>query len=127
MPSATLQTPHPHDSFLAMGIVKQKSSLQRSLVIPAAAITLILSLCLIGIGYWVSRVIVGALSHQMMKHVTVSIVDHVELMMEAPSKLLIRVRNDVTRHHVDLEDPNALVQELYGLLNDEPDVDWLFF
>jgi PAS domain S-box-containing protein len=113
--------------YFAMGISRPTSSLQRSLVIPAAAITLILSLCLIGIGYWVSRVIISTLSHQMMRQVTLSVEDHVELMLEAPSRLLKRVENEVVRRHVALDDPNAVAQELYGLLSDEPDVDWLFF
>lgn len=110
-----------------MEFLKSTSSLRRSLVIPAAVIMLVLSLGLVGIGYWAGNTIVNTMSDQLIRHMTTSIHDHVTVMMEVPPRMLIRVQNAVARHHIALDDPHALAQELYALLRDEPGVDWLYF
>ncbi len=103
------------------------SSLRNSLVIPTAAIMLVLCLALIGVGYWAGYAIVNTMSEQLIRHMTTGIRDHVNIMMDVPSRMLTRVRNAVARHNIALTDPRALAPELYALLRDEPDVDWLYF
>jgi signal transduction histidine kinase len=111
----------------AMKLVNPTSSLRNSLVIPGAAIMLVLSFGLICVGYWSGNAIVNTMSEQLIRHMTTSIRDHVNIMMDVPSRMLTRVRNTVARHHIALTDPHALAAELYALLRDEPDVDWLYF
>ncbi|MDO8249259.1 MAG: ATP-binding protein [Rhodoferax sp.] len=110
-----------------MQFAKSTSSLRSRLVVPGAAILLVLSLGLIGIGYWTVDTIIKTMSEQLIKHMTAGIRDHVGIMLDAPSRMLARVQNTVTRHHIALSDPNTLAAELHGLLRDEPDVDWLYF
>jgi PAS domain S-box-containing protein len=106
--------------------VKSKSSLQRSLVFPAVAITLILSMCLIGIGYWVGNLAVNTLSQQLIGQMISNVNDQVAQMLEAPPQILEQISGDVTRHHVAMNDPDALAAELFGMLSDAPGVDWLY-
>lgn len=106
---------------------KSKSSLRKSLVIPGAVLMLLLSLGLIGIGYLSGNKLVNIMSEQLIRHMTTSIRDHVNIMMDAPARMLTHVQNSVERHHIALTDPDSLAAELYGLLHDEPDVDWLYF
>lgn len=103
------------------------SSLRNSLVIPGAAIMLVLSLGLIGVGYWAGNAIVNTMSEQLIRYMTTSIRDHVNMMMDVPCRMLTRVRSSVAEHHIALTDPDALARELFVLLRDEPDVDWLYF
>lgn len=107
--------------------VKSASSLRNSLVIPGAAIMLVLSLGLIGVCYWAGHAIVNTMSEQLIRDMTTNIRDHVNIMMDVPSRMLTRVGNSVAQHHIALTDPHAMTQELYALLRDEPDVDWLYF
>lgn len=107
--------------------VKSTSSLRNSLVIPGAAIMLVLSLGLIGVGYWAGNTIVNTMSEHLIRHMTTSIRDHVDIMMDVPSRMLTRVRNAVRQHNIALTDSHALARELYAMLRDEPDVDWLYF
>jgi signal transduction histidine kinase len=110
-----------------MQTAKSTSSLRNRLVIPGAAIMLVLSLGLIGIGYWTVDAIINTMSEQLIRHMTTGIRDHVGTMLDAPSRMLARTQNAVARHHIALNDPDALAAELYGLLRDEPDIDWLYF
>ncbi|OGU07718.1 MAG: hypothetical protein A2075_16560 [Geobacteraceae bacterium GWC2_58_44] len=106
---------------------KSTSSLRSRLVIPAAAIMLVLSFGLVSVGYWAGNAIVNTMSEQLIRHMTTSIREHVKTMMDVPPRMLTRVQNAVARHHIALTDPHALAPELYALLRDEPGVDWLYF
>ena len=87
---------------------KSTSSLRNSLVIPGAVIMLVLSLGLIGVGFWAGNAIVNTMSEQLIRHMTTSIRDHVNIMMDVPSRMLTRVRNAVTQHNIALTDSDAL-------------------
>lgn len=109
------------------GVIAQwKTSLRSSLLLPAAAITLLLSFALVGIGYWVGEELARSLCDQLMRQTADAIRIHVGMMLDAPAKTLARARNSLARHGVPLDDPSALAKELHGLLANEP-VDWLFF
>jgi len=110
-----------------MKTARQTSSLRRSLVMPAIAIMLVLSLGLVSVGYWAEKRIVGTMSEQLIRHMSNSIREHVTIIMDAPPRLLKRVQNAVARHRISLTDPHALAKELYALADDEPGVDWLYF
>lgn len=110
-----------------MARTRGASSLRSSLVAPIAAITLLLSLGLTGIGYWTGNAIVHVMSDRMMEQIAESIRVHVGQMMDAPSRTLRRVVNTLARHGTSLDDPHPLAKELYAMLDDEPNIDWLYF
>ncbi|WEX91326.1 PAS domain S-box protein [Sinorhizobium garamanticum] len=47
--------------------------------------------------------------------------------MRGADKAVSRLANGLVRHDVPLGDPHAIARELYALLAEEPDVDWMFF
>lgn len=110
-----------------MHLIESSASLRTQLLVATAAILLLLSVGLTGIGYWSGNAIVEIMSAQLIKHMTTAIRSHVGIMMDAPSRMLARTRNTVRRHAIPLTDPHALGAELHGLLRDEPDIDWLYF
>jgi PAS domain S-box-containing protein len=96
------------------------------LTIPAAATALALSLGLSTVGYWAGHTIVFVMSNHLIRDMTDGIHRHAGLMMDAPARMMSRVINDIGRHDIPLNDPLVLARELYGLLGDEPNVDWLY-
>src|SRR5262245_24387116 len=99
--------------------------LRRRLTLPAAAIALVLSLVLVGLGLWAGRVIVSSMSTHLLSQMTEEVRRDVEGMIAMGTKTSVRMVNDIDRHDVPLDDPAALGRELYGLLRDEPNVQWL--
>jgi signal transduction histidine kinase len=110
-----------------MPVGKLRYSLRRSLVVPAVALLLALSLGLVAVGHWAGKRIVYAMSEQLILHMTAAIEDHVTFMMDVPPRMLARVQNAIYRRHIPLDDPQAVAKELYTQLQGEPGVDWLYF
>ncbi len=101
--------------------------LRRRLTLPAAAIALALGLALTGVGFWVGHTTVSVVSDHLVRHVVDDVDRDVGAMMHRPQRVLSRVVADIARHAIPLDDPRAVLRELYGVLADEPDIDWLFF
>jgi PAS domain S-box-containing protein len=99
--------------------------LRRRLILPAAAIALVLSLVLTGLGIWAGRVIISITSSQLIQQMTETVRRNVDGMIQSGDRMLTRMVNDIARHDVPLGDPVALGRELHGLLKDEPYVQWL--
>ena len=99
--------------------------LRRRLTFPAAAIALVLSFFLTGLGIWAGNVIVAAMSDQLLQQWTKAVRRDVNVMITTGDRMSTRMVNDIGRHDVPLGDPAALGRELYGLLRDEPNVQWL--
>jgi PAS domain S-box-containing protein len=99
--------------------------LRRRLTFPAAAIALVLSFFLTGLGIWAGNVIVSAMSDQLVQQWTEAVRRDVNVMITTGDSMSTRMVNDIGRHDVPLGDPAALGRELYGLLRDEPNVQWL--
>ncbi|UFS69411.1 ATP-binding protein [Geomonas sp. RF6] len=110
-----------------MALPRATYSLRAKLVVPAVAIMVMLSVGLVSVGYWAEDTVVDTMSRQLILHMTASIRDHVSFMMDAPRRMLTRVQKGVARHHVPLSDPRAVGRELYGLLEEEHGVDWVYF
>jgi len=100
--------------------------LRRRLTFPAAAIALALSVVLIGLGIARGHVIVSIMSDQLIRQMAEAIRRDVDVIVRNAEGTLTRAVNSIARHDVPLSDPAALRRELYGLLRDEPYVDWLF-
>jgi C4-dicarboxylate-specific signal transduction histidine kinase len=94
---------------------------------PAVAIMVVLSVGSVGVGYWAGHRIVGMMCLQLIRHMSAGIHNQVTLMMEPPARMLNRVRQAVALRQVSLDNPRALAKELYMALDDEPNVDWLYF
>jgi PAS domain S-box-containing protein len=101
--------------------------LRRRLTLPAAAIALALGLALTGVGFWAGHTTVSVVSNHLIRHVVDDVDRDVGAMMHRPQRVLSRVAADIARHATPLDDPRAVLRELYGVLADEPDIDWLFF
>jgi len=99
--------------------------LRRRLTFPAAAIALVLSFFLTGLGIWAGNVIVAAMSDQLVQQWTDAVRRDVNVMITTGDRMSTRMVNDIARHAVPLDDPAALGRELYDLLRDEPNVQWL--
>jgi PAS domain S-box-containing protein len=99
--------------------------LRRRLTFPAAALALVLSFFLTGLGIWAGNVIVSAMSNQLVQQMTEAVRRDVDVMIATGDRMSTRMVNDIDRHDVPLDDPAALGRELYGLLRDEPNVQWL--
>src|SRR5262245_38690490 len=100
--------------------------LRRRLTFPAAVIALALSVVLIGLGIATGHVIVSIMSDQLIRQMAEAIRRDVDVIVRNAEGTLTRAVNSIARHDVPLSDPAALRRELYGLLRDEPYVDWLF-
>src|SRR5262245_49430093 len=100
--------------------------LRRRLTFPAAAIALALSLILTVLGIATGHVIVSIMSDQLIRQMTEAVRRDVDIIVKNADRTLTRAVNSIARHGVLLSDPAALRRELYGLLSDEPYVDWLF-
>ncbi|MEZ2131939.1 MULTISPECIES: PAS domain S-box protein [unclassified Sinorhizobium] len=97
------------------------------LIIPVAAVVLVLSLVLIGLGIWMGTVIVSIMSERLIAEVTQAVHRDVGHLVRGADRAVSRMADDLVRHDVPLDDPHAVAGELYALLANEPDVDWLFF
>jgi C4-dicarboxylate-specific signal transduction histidine kinase len=103
------------------------TSLRRSLVIPGVAIMVITCLGLVAVGYWAGHSIVTAMSEELIRHMSISIRDHMRIMIDRPVRLLARTEESVARHHIPLDSPKAVAKELYALLDENSAADWLYF
>jgi len=99
--------------------------LRRRLTFPAAAIALVLSFILIGLGIWAGNVIVTIMSNQLIEQMTGAVRREVDDMITFGDRMSTRMVNDIARHDIPLSDPVAIRRELYGLVSDEPNVRWL--
>jgi hypothetical protein len=99
--------------------------LRRRLTFPAAAIALVLSLVLTGLGIWAGNVIVSIMSNQLIEQMTGAVRREVDDMITFGDRMSTRMVNDIARHDIPLSDPVAIRRELYGLVSDEPNVPWL--
>jgi PAS domain S-box-containing protein len=99
--------------------------LRRRLVLPAAAIALLLSLVLTGLGIWAGRHIISIMSSDLIRQMTETVRRDVDDMITSGDRTSTRMVNDIARHDIPLGDPVVLGRELYGLLKDEPYVQWL--
>jgi C4-dicarboxylate-specific signal transduction histidine kinase len=101
--------------------------LRRRLILPAAAIALALSLVLSGVGFWVGGRIVSVVADQMVLSLVDDIHRDIGVWVGRSNRVLSRVAADIARQAIPLDDPHAVLRELYGVLDDEPQVDWLYF
>ncbi len=101
--------------------------LQRRLILPAAAIALALSLALTGVGFWAAHKIVSGVSDYLVRHIVDDIHRYAGTMTRRPQRVLSRVADDIARYTIPLDDPRAMQRELYVVLSEEPDVDWVYF
>jgi len=99
--------------------------LRRRLTFPAAAIALVLSFILTGLGIWAGNVIVSIMSNQLIEQMTGAVRREVDDMITFGDRMSTRMVNDIARHDIPLSDPVAIRRELYGLASDEPNVRWL--
>ena len=99
--------------------------LRRRLIFPAAAIALVLSLVLTGLGIWAGRHIISITSGELIRQMTETVRRDVDEMIQSGDRTSTRMVNDIARHDIPLGDPVVLGRELYGLLKDEPYVQWL--
>src|SRR5882672_12008739 len=101
--------------------------LRRRLILPAAALALALGLALSGVGFWVGSTIVSIVAEQMVLNVVDDIHRDIGVWVGRSNRVLSRVAADIARQAIPLDDPQAVLRELYGVLGDEPQIDWLFF
>ena len=99
--------------------------LRRRLILPAAAIALLLSLVLTGLGIWAGRHIISITSSELIRQMTETVRRDVADMIQSGDRTSTRMVNDIARHDIPLGDPVVLGRELYGLLKDEPYIQWL--
>jgi PAS domain S-box-containing protein len=99
--------------------------LRRRLILPAAAIALLLSLVLTGLGIWAGRHIISITSSELIRQMTEAVRRDVADMIQSGDRTSTRMVNDIVRHDIPLGDPVVLGRELYGLLKDEPYIQWL--
>src|ERR1700704_1751247 len=99
--------------------------LRRRLTFPAARIALGLAFVLTGIGIWRGNVIVSIMSNQLLEQMTEAVRREVDNIVAFGDRISTRMVNDLARHDFPLSDPVALRRELYGMVSDEPDVQWL--
>ena len=99
--------------------------LRRRLILPAAAITLILSLVLSGVGVLAGRVVVGITSNQLIEQMTETVRRKVDDMITFGNRMSTRMVNDIARRDIAFSDPVALRRQLYDQVSDEPNVRWL--
>src|SRR6266480_2030770 len=112
-------------SVIRDGVVDRRSQLRRRLTVPAAAIMLVLSLVLTGVGIWAGDVIVSVMSNQLIEQMTGALRREVDNMITFGQRMSARMVNDIARRDIPLSDPVAIRRELYGLVKDEPNVQWL--
>ncbi|THK35574.1 PAS domain S-box protein [Ensifer sp. MPMI2T] len=101
--------------------------LRHRLIFPVAGIVLVLSLVLAGLWIWTGNVIVSFTSERLIREVTQAVHRDVGQLVRGAEKAVSRLANGLVRHDVPLGDPHAIARELYALLAEEPDVDWMFF
>ena len=97
------------------------------LVLPATIVTLGLGLALTAIGYWEARTIAAAASEQVVRHCVAALSDDIADLLRRSNRTLFRMENEIVRNMIPLDNAHAMLRELYGVLTDEPDVDWVFF
>jgi PAS domain S-box-containing protein len=99
--------------------------LRRRLTFPAAALALVLSFVLTGLGIWAGNVIVSIMSNRLIEQMTEAVRREVDDIITFGDRMSTRMVNDIARHDIPLSDPVAVRRELYGLVSDEPNVRWL--
>ncbi|MEY9325267.1 PAS domain S-box protein [Sinorhizobium fredii] len=101
--------------------------LRHRLIFPVAGVVLALSLVLAGLWIWTGNVIVSFMSERLIREVTQAVNRDVGHLVRGADKAISRLANGLVRRDVSLGDQAAVARELYGLLDEEPDVDWMFF
>ncbi|MCA1439943.1 PAS domain S-box protein [Ensifer sp. IC4062] len=101
--------------------------LRHRLIFPVAGIVLVLSLVLAGLWVWTGNVMVSIMSERLIREVTQAVHRDVGHLVRGAEKAVSRLANGLVRHDVSLADQHAVARELYALLAEEPDVDWMFF
>src|ERR1700752_1053886 len=99
--------------------------LRRRIIFPAAAIALILSLVLTGLGILAGRVIVSTMANQLIEQMTKAVRYKADDMITFGDRMSTQMVNDIARHDIPFGDPVALRRQLYGQTSDEPNVQWL--
>src|SRR5208337_4606227 len=97
------------------------------LVLPATIVVLGLGLVLTAIGYWEARTIAAAASEQVVRHCVGALSDDIAELVRRANRTLFRMENEIVRYTIPLDNANAMLRELYAVLTDEPDADWVFF
>ncbi|HEY2132523.1 MAG TPA: ATP-binding protein [Acetobacteraceae bacterium] len=92
--------------------------LRRRLILPAAAIALALSLALSGVGFWAGYTIVSAVSDHLVLHLVDDVNRDIEVWVKRSNRVLSGVEADLDRHTVPLDDPYAMLRQLYAVLSD---------
>src|ERR1700741_2359973 len=99
--------------------------LRLRLTLPAAAVALVLSLILTGIGIWAGIVIVSIMSNQLIEHMTETVRREAQEMIAFGERISTRTLNAIARNDISMSDPVALRRELYAVVSDEPSVQWV--
>jgi PAS domain S-box-containing protein len=101
--------------------------LRRQLTIPAVTITSLLGLALTGAGFWAGQRIAANTSERMVRYFAQDMVNDVSTVGDRLNRVLTRTSNDIARRPAALGDVRAMSAQLYDILSDEPDIDWVFF
>ncbi len=101
--------------------------LRHRLIFPVVGVVLVLSLVLAGLWIWTGHVIVSIMSERLIREVTQAVDRDVGHLVRGADKAVSRLAHGLVRQDVSLGNPDAVAQELHGLLAEEPDVDWMFF
>ncbi|OAP50336.1 PAS domain S-box protein [Sinorhizobium americanum] len=101
--------------------------LRHRLILLVAGVVLVLCLALAGLWIWTGNFIVSITSERLIREVTQAVNRDVGHRVRTAEKAVSRLANDLLRRDVALRDREAVARELYALLTDEPDVDWMFF
>ena len=97
------------------------------LALPGTVVALGLGLALTAIGYREARTIAGSASEQVVRHCVGALSDDITGLVRRSNLALFRVENEIFRYTIPLDDAHAMLRELYAVLTDEPDADWVFF
>jgi hypothetical protein len=97
------------------------------LTLPAAAVALGLGVTLTAIGFWDAHRIVSATGDQLVRHFAGDVSDDLGEFLGRSNRVLSRIEHEIARNAIPLNDPRAVLRELYAVLTDEPRIDWLFF
>ena len=97
----------------------------RRIIFPAAALALILSLVLTGLGILAGHVIVSTMANQLIEQMTKAVRYKADDMITFGDRMSTQMVNDIARHDIPFSDPVALRRQLYGQTSDEPNVQWL--
>ncbi len=121
-PTADTRPPHRRQALLrAMQMLRWRLTLR------SATVVLGVGLVLVAVGYWGARSIAATASEQVVRQCAGALNKDLVDLTGRSNRALSRMKNDLVRYMIPMDDPHAILRELYAVLTDEPEVDRLFF